>query len=157
MKGTTLRVGFPEGKRGEQSPVFTRNELFVSVSPDHVWQRLTDAKDWPRWYANAKNVEIDGGDRLAPGRTFHWTTFGVRVHTTVEEFVPNHRLSWSGKGLGSSAYHGWVIEEREGGSFVVTEETQQGLIPGLCRHFLRRGLLRWHQVWLEGIAGPARG
>jgi len=144
MTATTLRVSFPEGKRREQSPVFTRNELFVPASPEHVWQRLIDAKDWPNWYANAGNVEIEGADRLAPGKLFHWTTCGVRVHTVVEEFVPNHRLSWSGKGLGSSAFHGWVIERSDGGSFVVTEETQQGLIPSLGRAFLRRGLLKWH-------------
>jgi hypothetical protein len=157
MTPTTLRVSFPEGKRGEQSPVFTRNELFVPVSPDHVWQKLIDARAWPNWYANAKDVEIDGSDRLAPNKTFHWTTFGVRVHTVVEEFVPHQRLSWSGKGLGSSAYHGWVLEPRNGGCFVVTEETQQGLIPSLLRSYLRRGLLRWHQVWLQGLAGsPAQ-
>jgi polyketide cyclase/dehydrase/lipid transport protein len=154
MSTSTLRVNFPHGQRAEQSPVFTRNALFVPASPERVWQRLIDAKGWPDWYPNARNVQIDGGDQLSPNRTFHWTTFGVRVHTTVQEFVPNHRLSWSGKGMGSSAYHGWVIEPRDGGSFVVTEETQQGLIPSLCRGFLRRGLLKWHQVWLEGIARP---
>ena len=149
-------VAFPEGQRRSQSPIFTHNELVIAAPAERIWAALLRATAWPAWYGNAKRVEIDGGgDVLAPGVTFHWTTFGVRVHTTVREFVPGRRLSWSGRGLGASAYHGWVIEPRQGGCLVVTEETQQGLIASLGRRFLRRGLLAWHQRWLEGLARVA--
>lgn len=149
-------VIFPEGQRPEESPVFTRNELTIAAPPERIWAWLLRAPRWPEWYANARNVDIDGGSQdLALGSKFHWTTFGVRVHTVIEEFVPHHRLAWGGKGLGSSAYHGWVITPHDGGCVVVTEETQQGVIPSVCRLFLRRGLLKWHQRWLEGLAGMA--
>jgi hypothetical protein len=59
--------------------------------------------------------------------------------------------SWSGRGLGST-FHGWVIEPRDGGCAVVTEETQQGFVASAGRMFLRRGLLKWHPRWLEGLA-----
>ncbi|HVU02954.1 MAG TPA: SRPBCC domain-containing protein [Polyangiaceae bacterium] len=150
------RVLFPEGQRPHESPVFTRNELAIAAPPERIWAWLVRPGRWPEFYANARNVEIDGGaPDLAFGSRFHWTTFGVRVHTVVQEFVPHHRFAWSGKGLGSSAYHGWVIVPRGGRSLVVTEETQQGIIPSVCRSFLRSGLLKWHQRWLEGLAEQA--
>ena len=43
----------------------------------------------------------------------------------------------------------------EGGTRVVTEETQHGWVPFLGRWYLRRGLLKWHQRWLEGLAERA--
>lgn len=90
-----------------------------------------------------------------PGTLFHWTTFGFRAHTTITELVLNERLSWSGKGLGASAYHGWVIRSCEGGCYVITEETQQGFIVSIGRAILRNGLLKWHQRWLEGLSRVA--
>jgi hypothetical protein len=149
-------VVFPDGYRRAQSPVFARNELFVPAPAEHVWAWLVKAGRWPEFYGNAKDVAIEGGNELAHGTLFHWTTFGIRAHTTITELVPNQRLSWSGKGLGSTAYHGWVIHPCEGGCYVITEETQQGFIVSVARAILRRGLLKWHQRWLEGLASVAR-
>jgi hypothetical protein len=149
-------VAFPDGKRPEESPIYTHNELLIAAPAPRIFSALLRARDWHLHYGNAKDVEIDGGGmELALGTTFHWTTFGVRVHTTIEELVPDRRLAWSGRGLGSTAYHGWVLEPAPGGCLVITEETQQGMIPFLGRFFLRRGLLQWHQRWLEGLAGVA--
>ena len=151
-----VKVFFPEGQQEDQSPVFSRNELFIAAPSGKVWSCLVRAKNWPQWYGNAKDVEIDGdGDQLRLGTCFHWTTFGIRAHTTITEFVPNERLSWRGKGLGATAYHGWVVRACEGGCYVVTEETQQGFVVSLARNLLRRGLLKWHQRWLEGLARVA--
>jgi len=151
-------VVFPEGKRPHESPIYTHNELEVDAPPEQVWAWLVRAQRWPEWYGNAKDIDIEGGSPdLALGTMFHWTTFGVRVHTRIEELVPNRRLSWSGKGLlGATAYHGWVILPREGGGcIVITEETQQGIVPSAGRFFLRSGLLEWHQKWLVGLAKMA--
>jgi uncharacterized protein YndB with AHSA1/START domain len=149
------RVTFRDGQRPDQSPVFARNELFIPAPPERVWAWLVRPARWPDFYGNAKDIAVEGQGELALGTKFHWTTFGVRAHTVIEELVPNERLSWSGRGLGSTAYHGWVIARVSGGSFVVTEETQQGIVVSLGRAFLRRGLLKWHQRWLEGLARAA--
>jgi hypothetical protein len=148
-------VTFPEGYRPDQSPVFARNELFVPAPAERVWAWLLRAERWPEFYGNAKNVEIEGGSDLKLGTLFHWTTFGFRAHTTITELVPNERLSWRGKGLGASAYHGWVIRPCEGGCYVITEETQQGFIVRILRATLRNGLEKWHQLWLEGLSRVA--
>ncbi len=151
----SIGVTFPEGYRREQSPVFSRNELFIPAPPERVWAWLVKAGRWPEFYDNAKKVEIEGGSELRAGTLFHWTTFGFRAHTTITELVPNERLSWSGKGLGATAYHGWVIRPCDGGCYVITEETQQGFVVALGRAILRRGLLKWHQRWLEGLSSVA--
>ena len=147
------RVRFPDNAKPERSPVYAFNEIDLDVSPERLWPWLLRAVRWPEWYANARDVEIDGGgEDLALGSRFSWTTFGVRVHTIIEEFVPNERLAWSGKGLGSAAYHGWVIARRpDGGSHVITEETQRGFVASAGRWMLRGGLHKWHQRWLEGL------
>jgi hypothetical protein len=146
-------VLFPAGQRPEESPIFARNELFIAAPAERIWEHLVRAASWPDFYDNAKDIDIEGGSPdLALGTKFHWTTFGVRVHTTIGEFIPGRRLSWSGHALGSTAFHGWVITPVEGGCMVVTEETQQGFVPSVGRLFLRRGLLKWHQRWLEGLA-----
>jgi hypothetical protein len=150
-------VSFPQGKRRSESPIFTHNELFIAAPAERIFAALVRAAEWPGFYDNAKKIVVDG-DRpeLSLGTRFHWTTFGVRVHTTVEELVANRRLAWSGRGLlGATAYHGWVIEPGEGGCRVITEETQQGFLPSVGRTWLRRGLLTWHQRWLEGLAKVA--
>jgi hypothetical protein len=155
MQFESVGVTFPSGYQREQSPVFARNELFIPASAERVWAWLLEAERWPEFYGNAKNVVVEGGGKLAPDTLFHWTTFGFRAHTTITECVPNERLSWRGKGFGASAYHGWVICPCEGGCYVITEETQQGLIVSLGRAMLRNGLLKWHQRWLEGLSRVA--
>ena len=81
--GSETAVSFPDGKRREQSPIFTRNELFVAAPAEEIFAVLVRASEWPTFYANAKDIEIDGpAHELSQGTLFHWTTFGVRVHTT---------------------------------------------------------------------------
>jgi hypothetical protein len=151
-------VVFPEGKRPDESPIYTHNEFTIDAPPEQIWAWLIRAQRWPEWYGNAKDIDIEGGSQdLALGTMFHWTTSGVRVHTRIDEFVPNRRLSWSGLPvLGATAYHGWVITPREGGGcVVVTEETQQGILPSVGRLYFRPRLVQWHQRWLEGLAKMA--
>jgi hypothetical protein len=147
-------VAFPPGQRKSESPVFVRNELFIAAPAERVFGALVRASAWPSFYANAKDIELEGNaSELTLGTVFHWTTLGTRVHTTITEFLPNTRLAWSGRGnLGATGYHGWVIEPKDNGCLVITEETQQGLLPSVARLLLRRGLKTWHQRWLEGLA-----
>ena len=150
-------IAFPDAALPQHSPVFTHNELVIAAPAVVLWTHLVRARRWPEWYANARAVEIDGGDELALGTRFHWTTFGVRAHTVVTEFVPERRLAWSGAGPGFAGYHGWVLEPLpEGATRVITEETNRGLLASLGRMFLRRGLHKWHQRWLEGLARVAQ-
>mgnify|MGYP001554675941 FL=1 len=78
----------------------------------------------------------------------------------VTEYVPNQRLAWAttvdGDETGSSAYHGWVITLTDEGCHVLTEETQQGpWFLDVLGHKHPGGLYRYHQDWVERLAGAA--
>lgn len=149
---------WPDQYRPQVSPVYAYNELTSSAPADIVWAWLIRAPLWPTWYVNSRNVCIESSNKLdlALGSTFSWTTFNVPVRTTVVEFEPLKYLVWSGSQFGSSGYHSWTIKSQGTGCHIITEETQQGLIPSIFRIFLRRGLLHYHQLWLEGLDKMAR-
>ena len=152
-------LDWPEGFHPDETPVYTRNEIRILADPEHIWAWLIRAGLWPTWYANSRNVKFLSGSApdLASGTVFAWTTFGLRVKTTVREFTPPTRLAWLGGAPGARAYHGWLIEKTGEECRVITEETQRGIIPSLGRYFLARGLKREHQKWLEGLARMVRG
>ncbi|MFI6130672.1 SRPBCC family protein [Micromonospora sp. NPDC051141] len=145
--------GWPPGREPARCPVHTRNEAFVPLPPQAVWQRLVDATAWPSWYPNARRVVVTGAPVLGPGVEFRWTTLRVRVRCVVDRWEPYRLLGWTGRAVGSSGHHRWVLTPAPGGTRVVTEETQTGLLPHLAAPVLTRSLLRWHQRWLDGIAG----
>lgn len=153
------KINWPPGLQPGDTPIYTYNELTIAEPPAVVWAWLIRAAWWPRWYGNCQDVRFISGDGpdLTPGMVFSWKTFGLRVETVVKEFVPGERLAWYGTGLlGARGYHAWVIEPTASGCHVITEETQRGLVPSLGRLYLRRGLLREHQHWLEGLAKMAQ-
>jgi uncharacterized protein YndB with AHSA1/START domain len=128
------------------------NEIAIEAAPGLVWTNLVRAEEWPTWYPNSSDVRIDGGQSsLAPGATFTWRTFGVRVRCTVQEFVPHERIAWSGTGLLIDIYHAWLITPREGGCHVLTEENQNGLAAQAQAIFMPRRMFNGHQLWLERL------
>ena len=150
---------WPAAFRPDRVPVHSFNEIDVAAPPERVWAWLVRASAWPSYYPNASNVRFvdGGGPDLALGTTFTWRTFNVTVKTTVVELVPYERLAWKAFPVGGVGYHSWVITPTAAGSHVVTEETQRGIVPSLGRWFLRGGLHKWHQRWLEGLARVAPG
>ena len=119
-----------------------------------VWAALIDAARWPDFYANARNVRVDG--LLREGLTFRWTTLGVPVTTTITVCEPPHRLTWRGDTWYGRGCHTWIFEPTDAGCHLVTEEVQRGLVPTIAGFHLQRQLLHWHQRWLEGLVEAAR-
>jgi hypothetical protein len=133
-----------------------RNELEMSVSSEVVWAWLIRAEVWPTWYRNSRQVIIEGGGPdLRLGSRFRWTTFGVRLDSKVEEFVPGERLGWSARATGIDAYHAWLIESRPSGCYVLTEETQNGWLARLNNVLRPQNMNRQHQNWLESLQQKA--
>jgi hypothetical protein len=135
------------------APIHVANRLEIDAAAADIWTELIRAVDWPNWYANSSNVRIEGGAGvLSGGARFTWWTFGVYLHSTVEEFVPMERVGWTGRGLGLSVYHAWLIEPSGSGCLVSTEESQFGLVARAGMLLFPQRMGRWHQRWLEGIA-----
>jgi len=132
------------------------NEIAIAAAPETVWAWLVRASAWPGWYPNSHRVCIAGGKAdLALGAQFRWRTFGVAVRSTVREFEPPSRIAWDGKGLLLDVYHGWLIEPRPAGCWVLTEENQNGVAARLQATFMPKRMFRGHQLWLERLKARA--
>jgi len=148
---------WPETFDPDRAPVFAHNEIVSSRSARDLWPILVRATEWPVWYAHASDVRgVALGEDLVLGSTFSWKTLGVRVTTTVTEFVPYRALAWSGVARGSRGYHRWDLQPTaSGGTKVITEEVQAGPVPTLLARRLRNSLVTFHQEWLEGLVARA--
>jgi len=150
-------ISFPEKYKPSKSAVFVRNEISINARKEDIWFWLTNATTWPEWYPNASNVKIlDQKDNyLSDGSQFKWRTFNTNIESKVVEFKPCHRLAWVAKGYGLLAYHAWLIIPTVDGYKVITEETQQGWLPTIAKWFIKKGLKKQHQIWLEGLKEKA--
>jgi len=148
----TLLIDWPDKYLPDRTSVHVRNQMEMSALSETVWSWLIRAELWPTWYLNSKRVVIEGGGHdLRSGSRFRWTTFGVRLDSKVEEFVAGERLAWSARAIGIDAYHAWLIEKRQAGCYVLTEETQNGWLARLNDTLRPREMSKQHQNWLEGL------
>lgn len=155
----TPTIKWPDRYRPENCAVHVVNELAMDVAPEAVWDCLLEASRWPEWYENAAYVDVSGAPdgRLKDGALFRWKTFGVTIASKVEEFAPHERIAWSATAFGLDIYHAWLIIRTEDGCKVITEETQNGILARLS-YFLQPGSMhKFHQIWLESLAGRAKG
>ncbi len=150
---------WPTRMEPENSTVHARNEIVIPAGPDRIWRWLCRAEHWPEWYSNCGWIRLrdDDGPDLVAGSQFVWKTFGVRVRSQVLVYDRLVELGWNATAFGLRAYHGWRFEFAYAGhTRVITEETQVGPLTTVGRWYLRRGLLREHQNWLEGLSRMAQ-
>lgn len=148
-------IRWPDQHRPEVSALHAVNELQIAAPRDNVWAWLRRPDLFPSYYKNSRFVKHLEGPwpAVVLGSRFRWFTFGVMVSSEVVEYEPGEgRLAWSAKELGASGHHGWVLSERDGGTFVRTEETQKGWGMALAKPVMSRMMVRQHQRWLEGLA-----
>src|SRR5438874_4094308 len=126
-------IRWPPRYHPGRAPVHVRNELEMDAAPDIVWAWLIRAALWPAWYENSAEVTFESGapPDLGPATAFRWKTFGVRLASSVVEFVPGERIAWNARGFGVDAYHAWLLRTTPRGTHVLTEETQYGWLARL--------------------------
>jgi uncharacterized protein YndB with AHSA1/START domain len=151
-------IKWPDRYHPSRAPVHVVNELTIPASCEQVWAWLIRAPLWPSWYSNASDVRLVDRPQseLRLGTMFTWKTFGLRVKSTVQEFVPVERLAWSARGLGVDGYHAWLLLPRQSGTHVITEETQYGALARVQRLLLPGRMRRAHQRWLENLSVQAQ-
>ena len=141
-------IHWPDGLIPTDADLFAHNEIVIDAPPEQIWQHLIAATAWPRWYSNSAEVVVnDPSEILAAGVSFDWTTFGLRVSSTVAEFVPCARLGWHGQAEGLRAYHNWLLVPGADTTYVVMEEL--GLGDG-AKRLARTNpghLHRGHDLW----------
>jgi len=156
MTSASSPIIWPDRFHPDRAPVHVRNDLDMAAKPERIWNTLIDATRWPDWYPNAKGVSIlSGGDRLAPGARFRWTTFGATIVSEIAEFVPQSRIAWTGRAFGIDVYHAWLITPSAKGAHVLTEETQYGALARLAAALMPGRMEKFHQIWLENLQARA--
>ncbi|MFC4586212.1 SRPBCC family protein [Sphaerisporangium corydalis] len=63
------------------APVVVRLDITIDAPVDRVWALHTDIAAWPTWQNEITAAKIDGP--LTAGATFHWSTFGLDIASTV--------------------------------------------------------------------------
>jgi hypothetical protein len=147
-------IHWPTDFGPDKADLFAHNELVINASCERVWSHIIDAKRWPTWYPNSKDVDILGGNPvLRDGTVFHWTTFGLTIESTVHEFVPNQRLGWFGYAPGAkpSFYHSWYLEPKGKMCHVVMDEAGIGKDAAALRNSDETLMHRGHDLWLATL------
>jgi len=152
-------IRWPAEYEPKSATIHVFNERFISAPPEEVWSWLIRAQQWPSWYPNSADVRFVSGTPpdLALGTRFTWKTFGVRLDSTVREFVPHQRLSWDARGMGIDAYHAWLLQRTAEGCQVITAEVQRGWLARLQNLFLPKRMYQQHQIWLERLNDVVTG
>ena len=150
-------INWPAQYEPERASFFVHNQIDIAASPQTIWDVLIEAETWPDWYEGAFNVEVaDNPDgRLTPDASFTWKTMGFNFTSVMKEWEPPYRLAWESRREAIQAYHAWLITPIEGGSRLVTDESQFGFLATMQSLFMPNKLRRLHDVWLAAIKDRA--
>jgi len=145
---------WPAGFEPKNSAVFAHNEVFIPLPPSAVFAGLIDAARWPAHLGNAGKIDVRSGGgpdgSLQKGTRYEWS-FGEKLKNEVTLFEPNRAIGWVADGTGSMGFHRWILEPVPGGTRLITEETQHGLVPKLSNKVVNPMLHGVHQWWLESL------
>jgi uncharacterized protein YndB with AHSA1/START domain len=154
LQHRSRELRWPAGFEPEKAELFAHNEIHIDAPCERVWQHLVEARAWPQWYPNAKDVQLKGGaGTLQPEGAFQWTTFGFGVESLVDQFVPHSRLAWYGAPVGArpSFYHQWLLVPQGSGCHVVTDEAGIGPDAANLRQTDEGLMHRGHALWLATL------
>jgi hypothetical protein len=153
-------VRWPQGYEPSGAALHAVNSGRTAAASEAVWAWLVRPELWSSFYVNARRVRHQSGPwpQVALGSRFTWITFGAVATTEIVEYEPFERLAWTATGLGARAHHAWVLTPRaDGGTDILTEETQRGRAPALLRRALAPAMHYMHQRWINGLASSAEG
>jgi hypothetical protein len=100
---------------------------------------------------------------VAPGSVFRWKAGPGTIESTIQRVERPRLIAWTGKTLGIKAIHFWHLDPRNGGTFLRTEESYEGLVTRLFRRPIQKTLdraladgLRYLKAEVERQATEAR-
>lgn len=145
-------INWPAQYEPEGATFYVTNQIDIAASPQTIWDVLIEAESWPEWYEGAFNVELPrDATLLSDGIEFSWKTMGQNFTSEVIEFEPPYRLGWESRKSTIKGYHAWLITPIEGGSRLITDESQFGFLAVMQRMFMPNKLRNLHDVWLAEI------
>jgi len=130
-----------------------RKEILISASPEAVWKIQSDINGWKNWQTDITRSQLDG--ELKPSVIFKWASGKFTITSTIQEVVPQQRLAWSGKSLGSFAKHIWMFKPQNGGTLVTTEESMEGWLISILKPFAHGFLDKSLELWMQNLKKKA--
>ncbi|MCL6523124.1 MAG: SRPBCC family protein [Thermoflavifilum sp.] len=122
----------------EDAPVKTRNQIEINAPIDTVWEILTDIHNWPTWQKAVTKTEVFG--EIKVGTKFNWKANGLSFKSKIHTVNLRAMFGWTGKTLGASAIHNWILKEKGNQTIVIVEESLQGVLPRLFRNYFQKSL-----------------
>jgi uncharacterized protein YndB with AHSA1/START domain len=121
-----------------KAPAVASSEGLIRAPLDLVWSVHTNIAEWSRWNPDVQYVSIEGP--IQPGTEFRWKSGGASIVSKIQEVEPGRRIVWTGQKFGVRAIHVWTFTERQGGVWVQTEESFEGLVAVLFAGAVRQAL-----------------
>lgn len=142
------------GSIHEDAPVTTHLQIQIAAPPAKVWALLVDAPSWPKWQKQIVSVTATGP--IGSGTRFSWRTGGTNIHSQVQLFEPEHRLSWTGTALTAKAVHVWELKPEPGNQTLLTmKESMDG--PWMAKIYPSKELAEADTEWLTALKRAAEG
>lgn len=131
------------------APAVASAETFIAAPVELVWNLQADIANWPAWNKAVRSVELH--NLLQEGSEFRWVSGGMRIVSRVTEVIPMHRIVWTGRTVGIKAIHAWMFEDKNGGSYVQTEESFEGMIVRVFAASMQRILATSLEQWVLAL------
>lgn len=130
-----------------------RKQIDIHASRDIVWALLSNIDRWPEWQPDISQSKLESP--LAAGARFTWKSGGARINSALHTVEAPHLFGWIGKTFGISAIHNWSLEEKNGYTQVIVEESMDGILATLFRGSFNRDLEKGIQNWLNHLKQEA--
>ena len=136
----------------EKAPTTAHLQLEIAAPPSKVWALLIDAPSWPLWQKSIESVTAAGP--LGSGMRFSWRTGGTTIHSQVQLFEAQRRLSWTGTAMTAKAVHVWELQPKPGDRTLLTmKESMDG--PFMSRLYSSQDLDEADHEWLLALKRAA--
>ena len=122
----------------QHAPVVGSSEIEIATAPEIAWDVLTAIGRWPSWNPAVTSVSFEGD--IAPGSAFRWKAGPGTITSTIQVVEPLRRIAWTGTSFGVRAIHVHTFEPRDGGTFVTSEESYDGVVARLFHGRLQKVL-----------------
>ncbi len=131
------------------APVVAHHQIEIEAPLATVWDLHADVNGWTGWHPDITEAHLAGP--LEPGASFHWSSYGFAVTSTVYEVA----VFWGGTAGGITGIHEWIFEETDGSVHVTTKESFAGDPVAADPSQMQRTLDQSLAAWLAAMKAAA--
>lgn len=112
--------------------------ITINADIERVWEILTLIEQWPQWQKSVSKASAQ--PNLEAGTKFSWTSGGLSIKSTIIDIGAPGRITWTGKAIGTTARHSWLLTQKGGATIVETSESMVGWLATLIGFFDKKFL-----------------